>query len=311
MPTYIIIIIAIVILVLIPGLLYVKMLKRRRINRQISSTINKKQLNNDVLIPMVDEVLRSGKKVILELRGNSMLPFLRDARDKGLLTHSNGHDFKVGDPILAEVDTPNNEVRYVLHRIVKIEGDKITLRGDGNIGIETCSRDKVIATVIGFYRKGRTHLDRIDSMKWRIYSWFWTRLLPIRPYLLAIHRRTVLRFFTLDDYKDYSYLKNTNDKEITINKDTTMRIKNGFEMKTVCGEYMVNAVGEETLDYSNIVSMNESSALLWEKMKEKGDFTPDDMAKALIEVYEVSYEQAYKDCVNIAKSWVDAGLCEE
>jgi len=37
---------------------------------------------------------------------------------------------------------------------------------------------------IGFYRKGRTKLDSTDGFKWRIYSFIWTRLFPLRRYLL-------------------------------------------------------------------------------------------------------------------------------
>jgi hypothetical protein len=46
----------------------------------------------------------------------------------------------------------------------------------------------VKATAIGFFRKGRDKADMTDSRKWRVYSWWWTRLFPIRRYLLfALH----------------------------------------------------------------------------------------------------------------------------
>ena len=50
----------------------------------------------------------------------------------------------------------------------------------------------VKAGAIGFYRKGRKTMDRTDGWKWKAYSYCWTRLYPIRRYLLAIHRRLVL-----------------------------------------------------------------------------------------------------------------------
>lgn len=37
-----------------------------------------------------------------------------------------------------------------------------------------------------------------------------------------------------------------------------MKAKNGFNLRTVCGENILVAEGEENIDFSNIISMNES-----------------------------------------------------
>ena len=93
--------------------------------------------------------------------------------------------------MLAEI----GEKHFVLHRIIAIQGDHVILRGDGNLREEHCSIGDVKGAVIGFYRKGRETLDRTDGWKWRTYSWFWTRLYPIRRYLLAFYRRIWLKLF--------------------------------------------------------------------------------------------------------------------
>ena len=118
-----------------------------------------------------------------------MRPFLEDGRDKALLTKA--VQPQVGDPVLAEI-APRHDV---LHRIIAINGDHVTLRGDGNLGEAHCRLSDVRGAVIGFYRKGRDKLDRTDGRKWRTYSWVWTRLYPVRRYLLAFYRRIWLRFF--------------------------------------------------------------------------------------------------------------------
>jgi hypothetical protein len=111
-----------------------------------------------------------------------MRPFLENGRDKALLRKA--EEVKVGDPVLAEIHPGH----YVLHRIVDITGDQVTLRGDGNLCTEQCQLSDVKAIAIGFYRKGREKLDSIKDCKWRIYSWWWVRLLPLRRYLLfAFH----------------------------------------------------------------------------------------------------------------------------
>lgn len=148
---------------------------------------------NAELIPVIIEELRNGHTVTLRLFGNSMLPFLHDGRDKGLL--SLPHTPHVGEPVLAEIE-PH---RYVLHRIIAIDGDNVTLLGDGNLTPEHCHITDIKASVIGFYRRDSTHLDRIEGTKWRIYSAIWMTLRPIRRYLLAAYRRIVLHQWKRED----------------------------------------------------------------------------------------------------------------
>ena len=151
--------------------------------------ITEVKMANSVLLPEIVRLLNEGHTVTLRLRGFSMRPFLEDGRDKALLTKAVSP--KVGDPVLAEIEPKH----FVLHRIISIQGDNVVLRGDGNLGVEHCKLGDVKGAVIGFYRKGRSKLDRTDGKKWRTYSWIWTRLYPTRRYLLAFYRRIWLRLF--------------------------------------------------------------------------------------------------------------------
>lgn len=147
------------------------------------------QFQNALILPEIVKMMEEGHTVTLRLRGFSMRPFLEDNRDKALMTKAVSP--RVGDAVLAEV-APKF---FVLHRIIKIDGDDVTLRGDGNLGVEKCKLKDVKGFVIGFYRKGRTKIDKTNGLKWRVYSYFWTRLFPIRRYLLAFYRRIWLRLF--------------------------------------------------------------------------------------------------------------------
>lgn len=140
------------------------------------------RMANAILLPEVIGMIGEGHTVTLPLRGFSMRPFLEDGRDKALLAKP--EPYEVGDAVLAEI-SPD---LYVLHRIVSIDGDEITLRGDGNISSEHCKRKDIKAKALGFYRKGRNTLDSTTGRKWLTYSWIWTRLYPIRRYLLFIYR---------------------------------------------------------------------------------------------------------------------------
>lgn len=156
---------------------------------QKKPTITSRQMANAVLLPEVVTLLHEGHTITLPLRGYSMRPFLEDGRDKALLKKPD--IILVGDPVLAEIQ-PNH---YVLHRIIAIDGEKVTLRGDGNLSNEYCTLAEIRAIAIGFYRKGREQADMISGRKWRTYSWIWLRLFPMRRYLLAAYRRIWLKLF--------------------------------------------------------------------------------------------------------------------
>ena len=139
-------------------------------------------LPNEEFIPYVISELEAvkGKTVTLPVSGRSMRPFLHETGDKALLTVS--EQVSVGDVVLAEISPK----RFVLHRVIAINGQQVTLRGDGNLNNEYCTISNVKATALGFYRKGRNKLDSTQDCKWQIYSWIWTHLYPVRRYLLFI-----------------------------------------------------------------------------------------------------------------------------
>lgn len=146
--------------------------------------IKRIHFQNEVLIPQIITLLDSGHTVTLMLRGISMRPFLEDNRDKALLKKA--EKLKVGDVVLAEISAK----RYVLHRITEIEGERVVLMGDGNLGTEQCRISDIHGYAVGFYRKGRNKMERTDSVKWKTYSFLWMHLHPIRRYLLFLYSIT-------------------------------------------------------------------------------------------------------------------------
>lgn len=149
--------------------------------------IQERRFTNAEFIPEVVRLLEEGHTVTLQLRGYSMRPFLEDNRDKALLVKARNP--QRGMPVLAEVGPRH----YVLHRIIRIKGDEVVLRGDGNIGVERCRLSDVKAEAIGFYRKGRSRIDKTNGWKWCLYSLVWAGVTPlfVRRCILAVWRRVV------------------------------------------------------------------------------------------------------------------------
>ena len=117
-------------------------------NKQKKTQREHKEFKNEEFLPIVVELLKHKKTVTIPLKGISMRPFLENNRDAALLTLPG--EVKVWDPVLAEIEPGH----FVLHRIRKIDGEDVTLMGDGNLRCEYCKLSDIRAAVVGFYRKG-------------------------------------------------------------------------------------------------------------------------------------------------------------
>ena len=89
-----------------------------------------------------------------------------------------------------------------------------------------------------------------------------------------------------------------------------MKKKVGFKLRSICGEQVIVAEGKENIDFSKIISMNETSAYLWEAVEGK-EFTADTLAKLLTEQYDVQYNVAFNDCLEPIVKWEEAGIIEQ
>lgn len=88
-----------------------------------------------------------------------------------------------------------------------------------------------------------------------------------------------------------------------------MKIKSGFEMREVCGEKVVIAQGIENLDFSKLISLNESAAYLWERIGDR-PFDAALLAGYLQEEYEVDAGRATADATALIEEWNRQGLLE-
>lgn len=88
-----------------------------------------------------------------------------------------------------------------------------------------------------------------------------------------------------------------------------MRIKNGFELRDVCGEHIIISHGIENLDFTEILTLNESAAYIWNKVKGK-DFTEEDAVQMLLEEYDVQEDKAREDVKQLLSSWMTTGIAE-
>ncbi|MBQ8157665.1 MAG: PqqD family protein [Prevotella sp.] len=88
-----------------------------------------------------------------------------------------------------------------------------------------------------------------------------------------------------------------------------MNTKKGFRLRNICGENIIVAEGIENIDFSRIISMNESSAYLWNNIAGK-TFTADTLVELLTEEYDVDKDTAKKDVDVLLSKWLEAGIIE-
>ncbi|AJW64749.1 Peptidase S24-like protein [Elizabethkingia miricola] len=109
--------------------------------------LSKRIIPNDLFFEQVKERLNAGQKVKIPVAGRSMEPFLQNG-DLVVLKRFEENDLVNGKIVLAYF---NNA--YVLHRIVRIREDTVTLAGDGNIQqVEIITNKDILAVVIQAYR---------------------------------------------------------------------------------------------------------------------------------------------------------------
>ena len=120
--------------------------------------------------------LKEGKVVPVIPQGISMLPFIKGGEDRVYLLKKD--KIEVGDIVLVEYHG-----KHILHRVYAIDGEKITLMGDGNLqGTERVTKEEVLGTVVDVVTAGGRH-------KKPTKAWLWRKLLPVRRYLLKMQRK--------------------------------------------------------------------------------------------------------------------------
>ncbi|MBP5380948.1 MAG: PqqD family protein [Bacteroidaceae bacterium] len=88
-----------------------------------------------------------------------------------------------------------------------------------------------------------------------------------------------------------------------------MKIKDGFELREVCGEVVVVATGRKNIDFSKVISLNESAALAWRAVVGM-DFEVKDIVATLMDTYEVDEATAQADAAQLIAQWQEMGMVE-
>ena len=140
-----------------------------------------KQIPNKMFFAWVESEIAEGHSVRFRLKGDSMLPLLRNGKDDVVLYPCKREELRPFDVVLFRY-----KGLHVLHRIIRIEGERLYLRGDGSIvAKEECAYSDVVGKVQQVIRpSGKT--ITLTSWKWKVASTLWVKSGVLRVLILKV-----------------------------------------------------------------------------------------------------------------------------
>jgi hypothetical protein len=88
-----------------------------------------------------------------------------------------------------------------------------------------------------------------------------------------------------------------------------MKIKEGYLLREVAGSNIVVPVGEGSMDFSGVITLNDVGAFLWKNLE--NDTDKDELLKALLSEYDVDEAVAKADIDEFIERLKGAGLVEQ
>ena len=141
------------------------------------------QVPNEKYVDYMKPYLQNGYLVRMVPKGNSMLPTLKNGEEVVTLKHA--ENVRPGDIVLALTSYGH----YVIHRVVSVNGQRVTLKGDHNKSTETALIADVLATLVdkepyhseGSEKRGLSldgtnrykanpqyRIDTVDTLAWMV-----------------------------------------------------------------------------------------------------------------------------------------------
>lgn len=87
-----------------------------------------------------------------------------------------------------------------------------------------------------------------------------------------------------------------------------MKIKKGFILREVAGNYIVVSIGEMAKKFNGVINLNQTGAFMWKELEKGGD--EESLIAALCAEYEVDKEIAKRDAVRFIETLSKAGIVE-
>jgi hypothetical protein len=88
-----------------------------------------------------------------------------------------------------------------------------------------------------------------------------------------------------------------------------MKTKKGFMLRSVADTHIVVPIGQASVDFNGLITLNETGAFLWEHLAEGCSY--DELLNALLSEYDVAEDEARKGIDSFLETARNAGVIEE
>ena len=129
-----------------------------------------------------EEVLKREGVILYTTRGVNMLPMLHEAKDLVVVEKLHGH------PKPLDVVLYRRGSSYILHRVIRTDGECCLIRGDNTYESEYVRESDILGVLTSFGHRGKS--IPVSSPWYLCYAKIWTAVYPLR----ALAVRSVRRF---------------------------------------------------------------------------------------------------------------------
>lgn len=142
---------------------------------QIPEVTRRRIVDIHTYLPVLIDIIKSGKDVSVTVTGSSMAPFLAHLRDS-IIVSPPPRQFHRGDMVFFQ----RQDSSYVMHRIHHLKEGKLYLVGDNQTEIEgPVDPEQVFGIVRKVIRNGK--LLQKGDFWWDFFEKAWIRIVPLRP----------------------------------------------------------------------------------------------------------------------------------
>lgn len=85
-----------------------------------------------------------------------------------------------------------------------------------------------------------------------------------------------------------------------------MKIKENFVLREIAGEYIIVPVGNTTLNFNGLMTVNEVGMFIWQQLQE--EITKEELLTRVLDEYEVDEETAKADIDEFLGRLTKAGI---
>ena len=86
-----------------------------------------------------------------------------------------------------------------------------------------------------------------------------------------------------------------------------MKTRKGYTLRSLGKEFVLVSEGLDAVDFSRMVSLNESAAFLWRSVEDK-DFEAETLVELLLDEYGITRDVAEKDVAALLQTWKETDM---